>query len=156
MAKWLRPVFMDLAAETIAASGTLRLPFGAGRTSPVAARDVAEVIAAVLMEPGRYVGQVIELTGPQSVDLDALAREYSSALGRPVAYAPITLYAWTDDLKRRGIPDHLYGHLPTMARLRAANRYDRRTDSVERILGRPATSMAETVHTNRQLFEPSR
>jgi NAD(P)H dehydrogenase (quinone) len=150
------PFFMALAAETIAASGTLRLPFGTGRTSPVAARDVAEVVAAILMEPGRYVGQVIELTGPRSVDLDALAAEYSAALGRPVAYVPIALAAWGDDLKRRGISGHLYGHLLTMAKLHAANRYDRRTDSVERILGRPATGMGETVRANRQRFEPTR
>jgi NAD(P)H dehydrogenase (quinone) len=149
------PFFMGLAAETIATSGTLRLPFGTGRTSPIAARDVAEVVAAILMDPARYAGQVIELTGPRSTDLDELAREYSAALGRPVAYVPIALDAWGDDLRRRGIPDHLFKHLLTMAKLHAANRYDRRTDSVERILGRPATSMGETVRANRQLFRAS-
>src|SRR4051812_44571355 len=37
--------FLDSAAKSIARDGTLRLPFGAGRTSPVNAQNVAEVIA---------------------------------------------------------------------------------------------------------------
>ena len=39
--------FLDWAAESIAKNGTIRLPFGNGRTSPVDAHDVAEVIATI-------------------------------------------------------------------------------------------------------------
>src|SRR5262245_3976682 len=37
--------FLAWAAESIARDGTIRLPFGAGRTSPIDTLDVAEVIA---------------------------------------------------------------------------------------------------------------
>src|SRR5271170_1525775 len=53
--------FSQWAAESIAKDGTIRLPFGDGRTSPIDTRDVAEVIAAVLEHPEAHVGQVIEL-----------------------------------------------------------------------------------------------
>ena len=145
---------MTLVAKAIAESGTLRLPFGTGRTSPVAARDVAEVIATILLDPGPYVGQVVELTGPRSVNLNELADEYSSALGRPVTYVPVALEDWRDELKKLGLPDHLSKHLLTMAELHAANRYDRHTDSIARILGRAPTSLRETVIGNGQLFQP--
>jgi NAD(P)H dehydrogenase (quinone) len=39
------PLFWAWAAESIEKSGTIRLPFGRGQTSPVAASDVAEVAA---------------------------------------------------------------------------------------------------------------
>ena len=39
------PLFMALVARSIASDGTIRLPFGNASTSPIAARDVAEVIA---------------------------------------------------------------------------------------------------------------
>jgi NAD(P)H dehydrogenase (quinone) len=152
------PLFMALVAKSIADSGTLRLPFGTGRTSPVAARDVAEVIAAILLDlldPKPYVGQVVELTGPRSVDLYELANEYSSALDRPVTYMPLPLEDWRDELSKRGLPDHLFHHLLTMAELHAANRYDRHTDGVARILGRAPTSLHETVIGNGELFQPS-
>jgi NAD(P)H dehydrogenase (quinone) len=149
------PLFMALVAESIAESGTLRLPFGTGRTSPVAARDVAEVVAAILLDPGPYVGQIVELTGPRSVDLNELANEYSSALGHPVSYVPVPLGDWRNELSKRDLPDHLSRHLLTMAKLHAANRYDRHTDGIARILGRAPTSLRETVMSNRQLFQPS-
>jgi NAD(P)H dehydrogenase (quinone) len=149
------PLFMALVAKSIADSGTLRLPFGTGRTSPVAARDVAEVIAAILLDPKPYVGQVVELTGPRSVDLHELANEYSSALDHPVTYVPVPLEDWGDELSKRGLPDHLFHHLLTMAELHAANRYDRHTDAIARILGRAPTSLRETVIGNGELFQPS-
>jgi NAD(P)H dehydrogenase (quinone) len=42
------PLLLNLAARSIAMDNTVRLPFGTGRTSPVAAEDVAEVIATIL------------------------------------------------------------------------------------------------------------
>ena len=45
-------LFTTLAAHSIADSGTIRLPFGTGRTSPIASDDVARVVATVLDRPG--------------------------------------------------------------------------------------------------------
>ena len=42
------PFFFEWAAESIARDGTIQLPFGASRTSPIDSRDVAEVITAIL------------------------------------------------------------------------------------------------------------
>ena len=78
--------FSQWAAESIARDGTIRLPFGDARTSPIDTRDVAEVIAAVLEYPEPHVGRVIELTGPKSEDMRAVAAEYSEALGRTITY----------------------------------------------------------------------
>ena len=76
--------FSVWAAESIARDGTIRLPFGAGRTSPVAVEDVAEVISAtILANPAAHIGKVYELTGPKSQDTHGVAAEYSAALHRP-------------------------------------------------------------------------
>jgi len=60
------PFFSEWAAESIARDSTIRLPFGTGRTSPIDAKDVAEVIAAILASPATHIGKVYELTGPRS------------------------------------------------------------------------------------------
>src|SRR5215468_1814576 len=120
--------FLDWAAESVKRDGTIRLPFGPGRTSPVDTRDVAEVIAAILANPGSHVGKIYELTGPKSQDLRGLAEEYAAALGRPVTYVDVPLEQWRDqELRPRGLPEHVDEHLLTMAKLHAANRYDRLT-----------------------------
>jgi len=149
------PFFLEMAAESIRREGTIRLPFGSGRTSPIDTLDVAEVIAAILASPAEHVGKVYELTGPKSQDIRGLAAEYSEALGRPVAYVDVPLEQWRDqELRPRGLPEHVYEHLLTMAKLHAANRYDRLTHDVEAILGRPATSARDFVSRHADSFAP--
>ena len=80
--------------------------------------------------------------------MHALAAEYSDALGRTITYVDVPLEQWRDEeLRSRNLPDHLFEHLLTMARLHAANRYDRLTHDVEAITGRPATSIRDYVAT---------
>jgi NAD(P)H dehydrogenase (quinone) len=147
------PFFSVWAAESIARDGTLRLPFGSGRTSPVAAHDVAEVAATVLANPAAHIGRVHELTGPRSQDMRAFAQELSDALGRSVTYVDVPFEAWRDqELRGRNLPRHLFEHLATMARLHAANGYDRHTDEVEAITGRPAAGVREFVAQHPELF----
>jgi NAD(P)H dehydrogenase (quinone) len=149
-------LFWSWAAESIAKSNTIRLPFGQGRSSPIAARDVAEVTVEILLHPGKYVGQEIELTGPRSADLQGLAQEYTAALGRPVRYENVPIDEWRDgELRQRGLPEHVRAHILTMAKLHAAGRYDRLTDSVAAILGRPATSLTETLVEEADRFKAS-
>jgi uncharacterized protein YbjT (DUF2867 family) len=147
------PLFMVYAVSSIMKDGTIRLPFGSGRTSPIAAADVAEAVAMILQAPGPHVGKVRELTGPRSYDLAEMAVEYSEVLGRPVTYVDVPLERWIDnDLGRLGLPGHLLQHLATMARLHAAGRYDRATPDLEMIIGRPASGLREFVDAHPGLF----
>ena len=57
-------------ARLSAIEAASRLPFGRGKTSPVAAADVAGVVAAVLAAPEPHLGRIYELTGPRSQDMD--------------------------------------------------------------------------------------
>jgi NAD(P)H dehydrogenase (quinone) len=108
--------FLAWAAESIARDGTIRLPFGAARTSPVDTRDVAEVIVNVLASPTAHVRKVYELTGPRSQDMHAHAVEYSNALGRNISYVDVPLEQWRDEeLRHRDLPEHVFHHLLTMA-----------------------------------------
>ena len=147
------PFFLAWAAESIARDRIIRLPFGKGRTSPVAASDVAEVAATILAEPAPHLGRVYELTGPRSEDMEAVAAEYASALGRPVRYEDVPIETWRDrELRPRRLPDHLLAHLTTMARLHREDRYDRLTHDVETITGKPATSVRDFVAGHADFF----
>jgi NAD(P)H dehydrogenase (quinone) len=137
--------FILLAGPSVRERGRIELPFGRGKTSPVAAADVAEVIAAVLTDTGPHLGRIYELTGPRSQDVHAVAREFSDALGREVTYSDISPEDWERELKRAGLPEHLTSHLVTMGELHRAGRYDRLADGVREVTGRPATSVREFV-----------
>jgi uncharacterized protein YbjT (DUF2867 family) len=144
--------FFQLAAPTVRARGRIEVPFGRGKTSPVAAADVARVVAAVLADPGPHLGRIYELTGPRSQDMHGVAREFSDALNREVTYSDIPAEDWERGLRKVGLPEHLTRHLVTMAELHRAGRYDRLTDGVERMTGRPAMSVREFVSLNADEF----
>lgn len=147
------PMFQVFAYSSIAEEGTIRLPFGAARTNPVAARDVAAVVTEILVDPTSHIGRIYHLTGPASVDMTTMAQEFADVLGRPVSYVDVSYEAWVDhDLRALGLPDHLFDHLATMARLHAQNRYDRLTDDIETITGRPATGVGEFVREHPGMF----
>src|SRR5689334_20097531 len=114
--------FLPLAAASVRDRGRIELPFGRGKTNPVAAADVAQVIAAVLADPAPHIGQIYELTGPRSQDMHGVAREYSQALNREVTYTDVPPEAWEREIKKMGVPDHLTGHLVTMGELHRAGR----------------------------------
>lgn len=71
------PLFTTLAARSIQENGTLALPFGTGRTSPVSSADVARVVVTVLRDPAPHLGHVYELTGPRTLDMNGVAEEFS-------------------------------------------------------------------------------
>ena len=144
--------FSPLAAPTVRARGRIEVPFGRGKTSPVAAADVARVVATVLADPGPHLGRIYELTGPRSQDMHGVAREFSDALNREVTYSDIPAEDWESGLKKWGVPEHLTRHLVTMGELHRAGRYDRLADGVERVTGRPAISVREFVSLHADEF----
>ncbi len=146
------PLFAMLAARSIRETGQLALPFGAGRTSPVAASDVAEVVTAVLYAPEQHIGAVYELTGPATLDVDEIAEQYTQALGRPVTAVRPSYDEFLGLLDQVGLPPHLQQHIATMARLHREDRYNRSTHDFEDITGHAPLSVRQYVEQHRELF----
>ena len=149
---FLEGFFLPLTGPSVRDRGRIELPFGRGKTNPVAAADVARVVAAVLADPGPHQGRIYELTGPRSQDMHGVAREYSEALHREITYSDISPEDWERELKRLGLPDYLIKHLVTMAELNRVGRYDRLADGLGRVTGRPAMSVREFVSLHADEF----
>ncbi|MFG1930443.1 NAD(P)H-binding protein [Mycobacterium sp. NPDC048908] len=147
------PLFTILAKPAVRERGELALPFGTARTSPITADDVAGVVAALLRDPTDRIGRVFELTGPEVLDIDGLAGQYSRALNRPISGRAVPLDEWERDvLDPIGLPDHVRQHIATMARMHRDGRYDRATDDVAQITGHPAQTVEQYVSANPDLF----
>ena len=147
--------FMLLASDSVRESNQIRLPFGEGKTSPVAAEDVARVVAALLADPQPHIGKIYHLTGPQSENMHFYAEEYSKALGRTVTYQDIPVGPWRDALLESGLAIHLVSHLTTMADLHRVGRYDRMSDDVLKLTGQEPLSVQEMVRRNAATFTAS-
>jgi NAD(P)H dehydrogenase (quinone) len=150
---FLEPFFSSMAASSIAKDGTIRLPFGSARTSPISASDVARVVSTILEDPAGHRGKVYELTGPRSENMNEIAKEYAIALNRPVKYVDTSYDKWLkEELLPLNLSQYVFHHVSTMAKLIAENRYDRLTSDVEKLTGKPSMSVREYVTANPEVF----
>jgi uncharacterized protein YbjT (DUF2867 family) len=152
---FLEGFFLTLTSDSVRESDQIRLPFGEGKTSPVAAEDVARAIAALLANPQPHIGKIFHLTGPQSENMHFFAQEYSKALGRAISYQDIPVEPWRDDLLNRRWPVHVVTHLAALADLHRAGRFDRTSDDVRTLTGQEPLTVQEFVRKNAPTFTPS-
>src|ERR1700753_2595324 len=95
----VRPtVFLDGFFRLFAAPGVrdadeLAVPMGDGKTSPISAVDVARAVSVILDDPTPHIGQIYNLTGFESADLEHYARVFSEVLGRTIRYRDVPLSA---------------------------------------------------------------
>jgi uncharacterized protein YbjT (DUF2867 family) len=150
---FLEGFFLPLTVPTVRERSRIEVPFGRGKTSPVSTTDVARVIANVLVDPKPYSGKILELTGPRSQDIHGIAREYSEALNREITYSDIPPADWEQRLKKVGMSEHLIHHLMTLAELNRTDRFDRITDGVQKVTGRPAISVRDFVSLHAKDFD---
>ena len=152
---FLEGLFLIMTADSVRSSNQIRLPFGEGKTSPVAAEDVARAIAALLMDPHPHLGKIYHPTGPQSENMHFYAEEYSEALGRAITYQDIPVERWREGLLKTGQPLHLVDHLTTLANLHRAGRFDRMTEDVFTLTGQQPLSLREFIKKNAGTFTTS-
>jgi uncharacterized protein YbjT (DUF2867 family) len=148
----------DFAANTLAwagrlrATGTVRGAYPRARTSTIDERDIAAVAALALTGPG-HSGQTYLLTGEQSLSQPEKVAALGAALGRTLTFAE----AAPEEIRRgmlaaglpEEVPDRLLGSLADYAREAGPT-----TDTVRRLLGRPARSYATWAQDHRAAFIP--
>src|SRR4029077_13830308 len=149
---FLEGFFLTLTPESVRQSNQIRLPFGEGKTSPVAAEDVARVVATLLESPQPHIGKIYHLTGPQSENMHFYAQEYSKALGRAITYQDIPVGPWRDALLERRWPVHVVNHRAAMADLHRAGRFDRMSDEVLMLTRQRPMNVQEFVRNNAAVF----
>src|SRR5215471_927241 len=57
----LEGFFLIFTADSVSETGQIRLPFGEGKTSPVAVPDVARVLVILVANPQQHIGKIYQL-----------------------------------------------------------------------------------------------
>jgi uncharacterized protein YbjT (DUF2867 family) len=151
---FLEGFFRLFAAPGVREADELALPMGGGKTSPISAVDVAKAASVILDDPAPHIGQVYNLTGYESANLDHYARVFSQALGRTIRYRDVPVSAWSEKLLAAGIPAHIVKHLAVMTELNKQGRYDRMTDDLFKLTGQKPMSMYDFVKLHTAEFTP--
>ena len=133
--------------------GEVLVPAGAGRTSFVDSRDVAEVALAALRDPEAHAGTAPVLTGPEALGFDAVAEALSDVLDRPVRYVDASVPAFVRRLRARGVGWDVIGFMLGVYTLSRTGRNAQLSDDLPRLLGRPSRTVRDWARDSAWRFE---
>lgn len=135
--------YQDFATDLVGADDAIRGPAGDGRAAMVARADVAAVAAAVLMDPDQHRGRTYQLTGPEALTMAEVAQTISRAWKRPVTFVDETLEEAHASRAAFGVEEWQVEAWVSTYTAIAQGVMEAVSDDVPRILGRPATTLAE-------------
>ena len=119
--------------------------------SPLPWLHIAEVAARALRD-GDLAGRALELTGPQSLTHGEQVAVLGAVLGRSVRFEEVPPETAARQMVARGMPEPFV----TALMARYARHVDRPqhppTDTVEKVLGRPARTFAQWIAEHRGAF----
>lgn len=141
-------LYADFLPLLAGEDGVIRGPAGTGRVAAVAIADVARAAAAVLADvvadPGAHAGATYTLTGPQALSLDEVAAVLT-ATGRPTTFHDETVPEAFASRASYGAPDWQVEAWVSTYTAIASGELAGVTGDVERLTGRPATSLQDLV-----------
>lgn len=143
--------FLPFMATVVSGAGVIEGPAGDGRAAMVARSDVAEAVAALLTGDGAAGadgtdgtdGRTYDLTGPEAITLGEAAALLSGAAGREVGYRDQTIEQAYASRASYGAPDWQVTAWVTTYTAIASGELARVSDDLPRLIGRPATSLAD-------------
>jgi uncharacterized protein YbjT (DUF2867 family) len=128
-------------AGSIRAEGIARVLYSTSANAVIDPRDVAEVAVRALLEPG-HLGRAYTLTGPAAITARQQVAVLARLLGRALSCEEVTADQAFAGLRRRYPQDVAQALLTSSAR-QLAGAKTAVTDTVERLLGRPAGSFEQ-------------
>jgi len=135
--------YVSSYGQGIRERGTIALPRGDGRVSLVDGRDVARSAALVLTSPGPHWNRSYDLTGPEALSNEDIARTISRVIGRAIGYTSPD----DDDVRREmleaGTAEWDVEAVMSLHRHVRAGKAAAVTGHVEEITGAKPTSFAQ-------------
>lgn len=143
--------FTTLHRHDIQMHDRINIPGGMGRANFIDVRDIAEVVAEVLMNFG-YENQAFELTGQESLDFYEIAKMFTAELGREIRYTRPSVIKF---VRQKLIDKKQVLMVVTLSTLYNAARIGKmnyKTDIVSQFTGHDPRSLRDFIHEYRDLW----
>lgn len=138
--------YLDFFPEVVDENGVIRGPAGNGRVGAVSREDVARSATAVLRNPAPHAGCAYDMTGPQALSLNDIARIIGEVWGKQVTYQYESLEEAYASRAHYGAPGWEVDAWVSTYTAIASGELDVISDSVQSLTGRPPLSLAELLH----------
>ncbi|EPH43750.1 putative Prestalk A differentiation protein A [Streptomyces aurantiacus JA 4570] len=136
-ASWFAQNFSEgPLADAMREGGELVFPGGEVLEPFIDARDIADVVLAVLAGGERYAGRILEVSGGRLLSFRDAVAEISAAAGREFGYVPVAAREYGAALTEFGVPDAEVEFLIELFETNLDGRNARVSDGVRDVLGR--------------------
>ena len=144
---WFLQNFVTFWGHGIKHQRAIELPAGSAKTSFIDTDDVARV-AARLLTSSEFDNRDFDLTGPEGVTHDDVARAIGAALGQPVSYRDIAPEILHQNLVSAGLPVAYVDFMIMIFGFLREGFNARTTANVELVTGRAPTDLRTWVAKN--------
>ena len=119
-----------------------------GKIAYVKRFDVARATAAALAK-GEEESRIYDITGPKAMSASELAASLSRAVERPITVRQVDDEALARELTAGGVPPQLAPMLVTTDKNTRAGNFERVSDAVQELTGRPPTEFESFLVENK-------
>ena len=139
--------YLDFFLDLCLNNDEIRGPAGNGKVSAVARQDVAEVATTILAKPAKWKNQLLNMTGPADLSMADIVHFFSEQMGEIIPYIDESIEEAYASRKAWPAQDWEYdAWVSTYTAIKEGKQAGVSSD-IERVLGRPATSLEQLVKT---------
>ncbi|MDP5873516.1 SDR family oxidoreductase [Streptococcus mutans] len=137
--------YLDFFLDLCLNNGEIRGPAGNGKVSAVARQDVSEVATTILTKPDKWKNQLLNMTGPADLSMADIVHFVSEQKGEIIPYIDESIEEAYASRKAWPAQDWEYdAWVSTYTAIKEGKQAGVSSD-IERVLGRPATSLEQLV-----------
>lgn len=148
-------LYLDGLVEMFDADGAVRGPAGSGRAAWVSREDVAQLVAAILLDSS-LGGGALNVSGPEAISFAEGAERLSKLAGRTLRYVDETLEEARAWRAKSGAPEWEVDTWIGSYEAVAAGELADTSPTIERVLGRKPMSLEEYFTRNPELLDALR
>ncbi|PZN75701.1 MAG: NAD(P)-dependent oxidoreductase [Candidatus Methylumidiphilus alinenensis] len=142
----LKPHFfmqnLMMGAQSVAQQGAMYFALADGKMGLIDSRDISDFAAHVLTTTG-HEGKTYILTGSASLSMHQIAAAIGNAIGKPVAYVPVSVDDARQSMAQMGLDDWTVNLMCDYYAAYSANWGDLVTDDFQRVTGKAPRSIEQ-------------
>lgn len=148
---WFLQNFNTFWVHDIKTQGKILLPAGTAKTSFIDAKDISAV-AAKLLTADQFNNKDFDLTGPEALDHDQVARQISTVSGKNITYQETQPETLKKTLLGFGLPEDYSSFLVMIMGFLREGYSARLTENVKLILGKEPRSIKQYTLDHKQAW----
>jgi uncharacterized protein YbjT (DUF2867 family) len=150
-ASWFNQNFSDGFFKSFIDAGQISLPVESVREPFIDVDDIAEIVVQSIIDP-KHRNKLYEVTGPELLTFDDIAREFSNILGKSVKFSWISQAEFASTMSAAQVPDEVTALLNFLFTEVLDGRNEYLADGVEQALGRKPRSFSDFIKSNIDRF----